>query len=94
VLRGNYLKYLEYRCLKIPYTHSRLQSAPHTGMCPGCAAPGALSASDLSSGIFIYFRVVVGAAGDRAGEGDPDRVLSSQSRTGLFTSSKLRFGKI
>lgn len=91
---GNYPKYLDNRCLNILCKHSQLQSDPRTGMCPGCTLPEALLAPDLASGILIYPQVMVGAAGDRAGEGDPDRALSSQSRTGLFTSREPRFGKI
>lgn len=63
-------------------------------MCPGCTVPGALSAPDLAPGILICSPDVAGAAGDRAGEGDPVQARSNQSRTDLFTSSKLRFGKI
>lgn len=62
-------------------------------MCPGCTVPGALLAPDLVPGILIYSQDEAGAAGDRAG-GDPVQGRSSQSRTDLFTSSKLRFGKI
>lgn len=93
-LRGNYPKYLYYRCLKILSKYSKLQLAPCTGMCRGCTVPGDLSAPDLAPGILIYSQDVAEAAGDRAGKGDPVQAGSSWSRTGLFTSSKQRFGKI
>lgn len=80
--RGNYLKYLDYRCFyKNPLqTQQSAVSPTHPGL-----------EKHLASGIWIYPQAVVGAAGHGAGEGDPDRALSSRSRTGLFTSS---FGKI
>lgn len=79
---------------KNPFQIQQTAAAPCTGMWSGCTVLGALSASNLAPGILIYSQDVAGAAGDRAGEGDPVRARSSWGRTDLFTSSKLRFGKI